>query len=151
MGPRFYARFQILVVGGQVVQSGISFCPSSLHCITHAFFCSVQFSLLTMQRQSFPPPNAKSPELFHPRPQHISQVPHLRSPPLPNQPQQQPPVNSYGNPYGSPPMQQGGDYGQNLFGGFINDPTTQMASQMGKTAMMAGTQYMEQNVSGNTP
>lgn len=28
----------------------------------------------------------------------------------------------------------------------MNDPTAQMASQIGKTAMMTGTHYMEQNV-----
>ena len=32
------------------------------------------------------------------------------------------------------------------FGGFINDPTAQLGFQMGKTAMDAGQQYMEQNV-----
>lgn len=101
-----------------------------------------------MQRQSFPPPTAKSPELFHPRPQHISQVPHLRSPPLPNQPQQQPQVNSYGNPYGSAPMQGGPDqaYGQQFLGSWANDPSAQMASQIGKTAFVTGSNYVEQNV-----
>ena len=34
------------------------------------------------------------------------------------------------------------------FGGFINDSTAQMGLQVGKTAMMAGQEYMEQNVSG---
>jgi protein transport protein YIF1 len=33
------------------------------------------------------------------------------------------------------------------FGGFMNDPTTAMGIQVGKTAMMAGQEYMEQNVS----
>lgn len=33
------------------------------------------------------------------------------------------------------------------FGGFINDPTAQMGFQVGKTAMAAGQEYMEQNVS----
>lgn len=32
------------------------------------------------------------------------------------------------------------------FGGFMNDPTTQMGFQMGKSAVEAGQQYMEQNV-----
>jgi hypothetical protein len=32
------------------------------------------------------------------------------------------------------------------FGGFMNDPTAQLGFQMGKTAMDAGQQYMEQNV-----
>jgi hypothetical protein len=33
------------------------------------------------------------------------------------------------------------------FGGFINDSTAQMGFQVGKSAMMAGQEYMEQNVS----
>lgn len=33
------------------------------------------------------------------------------------------------------------------FGGFINDPTAQMGFQLGKSAVDAGQQYMEQNVS----
>jgi protein transport protein YIF1 len=32
------------------------------------------------------------------------------------------------------------------FGGFMNDPTAQMGFQMGKTAVEAGQQYVEQNV-----
>jgi hypothetical protein len=36
------------------------------------------------------------------------------------------------------------------FGGFMNDPTAQMGFQMGKTAVMAGQEYVEQNVSRNT-
>lgn len=32
------------------------------------------------------------------------------------------------------------------FGNFMNDSTAQMGFQMGKTAMMAGSEYMEQNV-----
>ena len=92
-----------------------------------------------MQRQPFAPPQ-KSPELFHPRPQHISQVPMMRSPPPPvSQQGSQPQVNSYGNPY----PQQGP--GQSF--GFINDPTAQMGFQVGKHAFDAGQQYMEQNVS----
>ena len=61
--------------------------------------------------------------------------------------QQQPPVNSYGNPY--QPQPQPGGVGGNFgpgFGGFINDPTAQMGFQIGKSAMNAGTEYMEQNV-----
>lgn len=43
--------------------------------------------------------------------------------------------------------QQGGGYGMHpSFGNFINDPTAQIGFQMGKTAMDAGQQYMEQNV-----
>ena len=33
------------------------------------------------------------------------------------------------------------------FGGFMNDPTAQMGFQIGKSAVDAGQQYMEQNVS----
>ena len=32
------------------------------------------------------------------------------------------------------------------FGGFMNDQTAQMGFQVGKTALDAGQQYMEQNV-----
>ncbi|KAK5243318.1 Protein transport protein yif1, partial [Exophiala xenobiotica] len=105
-----------------------------------------------MQRTPFPPPQ-KSPELFHPRPQHISQVPMMRSPPPPV-PQQasQPQMNSYGNPYQSPPAgsgppQAGGGgpgFGQSF--NFINDPTAQMGFQVGSHAMKAGQEYMEQNL-----
>jgi len=43
--------------------------------------------------------------------------------------------------------QQGPGYGMHpSFGNFINDPTAQIGFQMGKTAMDAGQQYMEQNV-----
>jgi hypothetical protein len=43
--------------------------------------------------------------------------------------------------------QQGGAYNMHpAFGGFMNDPTAQLGFQMGKTAMDAGQQYMEQNV-----
>ena len=45
------------------------------------------------------------------------------------------------------PQQQGGYNMQPSFGGFINDPTAQLGFQMGKSAMDAGQQYMEQNVS----
>ena len=32
------------------------------------------------------------------------------------------------------------------FGGFVNDHTAQMGFQVGKSAVMAGQEYMEQNV-----
>lgn len=32
------------------------------------------------------------------------------------------------------------------FGGFMNDQTAQMGFQVGKSAVMAGQEYMEQNV-----
>jgi len=36
---------------------------------------------------------------------------------------------------------------QPAFGGFMNDTTAQMGFQVGKNAVMAGQEYMEQNVS----
>ncbi|KIW56939.1 hypothetical protein PV05_05551 [Exophiala xenobiotica] len=103
-----------------------------------------------MQRTPFPPPQ-KSPELFHPRPQHISQVPMMRSPPPPvSQQASQPQMNSYGNPYQSPPAGSGAQggvgpgFGQSF--NFINDPTAQMGFQVGSHAMKAGQEYMEQNL-----
>jgi hypothetical protein len=36
------------------------------------------------------------------------------------------------------------------FGGFINDPTAQMGFQIGKSAVHAGQEYMEQNVGTST-
>lgn len=102
-----------------------------------------------MHRANFVPP-ARSPPLHHPVPQHVSTVPMMRSPPLqvpqPQQPQPQP--AAYGNPYQPSPVHGGGNgaYAPG-FGGFINDPTAQMGFQVGKSAMMAGHDYMEQNVS----
>jgi hypothetical protein len=47
--------------------------------------------------------------------------------------------------------QQGGGYNMHpSFGGFMNDPTAQLGFQMGKTAMDAGQQYVEQNVCINS-
>ena len=98
-----------------------------------------------MQRQPFVPVPAHSPPLHHPVPQHVSTVPMMRSPPPPASQQQQ--TNSYGNPYSTGPAQTGGNYGPG-FGGFINDPTAQMGFQLGKSAVTAGQDYMEQNVCG---
>lgn len=67
----------------------------------------------------------------------------MRSPPPPATQQQH--ANSYGDPYASAPVHGGGSYGPG-FGGFINDPTAQMGFQVGKSAVMAGQEYMEQNV-----
>lgn len=68
----------------------------------------------------------------------------MRSPPPPvSQNQQQPQVNSYGNPFSNPAAGGGMSHG---FGGFMNDPTAQMGFQVGKTAVAAGQEYMEQNV-----
>lgn len=103
-----------------------------------------------MQRPAYAVPPANSPPLHHPIPQHVSTVPQLRSPPIPiaqNAQQQQ--QGGYG--YQSPPQGQGqagaNSYMHPAFGGFINDPTTQMGLQMGKTAFDAGSHIVEQNVS----
>jgi hypothetical protein len=76
----------------------------------------------------------------------------MRSPPPPasyqSQQQSQPQLNSYGNPFSSTGAGTGGAAG---FGGFINDPTAQMGFQVGKTAVMAGQEYMEQNVTHSLP
>ncbi|KAJ5100533.1 ER to Golgi transport protein Yif1 [Penicillium angulare] len=97
-----------------------------------------------MYRGSFAPPPAQSPPLHHPVPQHVSTVPMMRSPPPPSQ--QTPNAGYGGNPYQPSPAQGGsGNYGTPGFGGFINDPTAQMGFQVGKSAMMAGQEYMEQN------
>lgn len=37
-------------------------------------------------------------------------------------------------------------YGQQYVNGFMNDPNAQMGLQIGKSAMMTGAHYMEQNV-----
>lgn len=61
-------------------------------------------------------------------------------------------MNSYGNPYQSPPAAGGGGGGAAAGGGFgqsfnfINDPTAQMSFQVGQHAVKAGQEYMEQNV-----
>lgn len=74
----------------------------------------------------------------------------MRSPPPPTA--QQTPHAGYGaggggNPYQPSPAQGGaGGYGGPGFGQFMNDPTAQMGFQVGKSAMMAGQEYMEQNV-----
>ncbi|KAF1963200.1 YIF1-domain-containing protein [Byssothecium circinans] len=97
-----------------------------------------------MHRGSYPnPPPAHSPPLHHPVPQHVSTVPQLRSPPPPMPPSQPHSAYGYGQQGGQQP---GGAYGISpAFGGFINDPTTQLGFQMGKSAVDAGQQYMEQN------
>lgn len=54
--------------------------------------------------------------------------------------------NGYG--YGGQQQQQGGA-GFNVhpaFGGFMNDSTAQMGFQLGKSAVNAGSEYVEQNV-----
>ena len=102
-----------------------------------------------MQRSGYPiAAPAQSPPLHHPVPQHVSTVPQLRSPPPP-QMSQGLSQNGYG--YGAQPQQQqqqGAD-GFNVhpaFGGFMNDQTAQMGFQLGKSAVNAGQDYVEQNV-----
>ncbi|PGH12768.1 hypothetical protein AJ80_06592 [Polytolypa hystricis UAMH7299] len=97
-----------------------------------------------MQRNPFAPP-PHSPPLHHPVPQHVSTVPMMRSPPPPA-PQQQPQSASYGNPYQPSPAQGGSGTFAPGFGGLISDPTAQMGFQVGKSAVMAGQEYMEQNL-----
>jgi len=87
--------------------------------------------------------------VHHPIPQHVSTVPQLRSPPPPQPPSQPQSGYGYGQQGGGMPQQAG--YGMHpSFGNFINDPTAQIGFQMGKTAMDAGQQYMEQNVRPST-
>ena len=40
----------------------------------------------------------------------------------------------------------GNNYMNPAFGGFMSDPTAQMGFQVGKSALDAGQQYVEQNV-----
>ncbi|MCJ1256065.1 hypothetical protein MMC24_003885 [Lignoscripta atroalba] len=69
----------------------------------------------------------------------------MRSPP--------PPASShggsgYGSPYGghmNQPQGGGGPFAP-AFGGFMNDQTAQMGFQVGKSAVMAGQEYMEHNL-----
>lgn len=68
----------------------------------------------------------------------------MRSPPPP----QSQSNSNYGSPYNGQ-IGGGGAGGGTFapaFGGFINDPTAQMGYQVGKTALNAGQEYMEQNV-----
>lgn len=48
--------------------------------------------------------------------------------------------------YGAQQPGMAANYGHPAFGGFINDPTAQLGFQVGKTALDASQQYMEQNV-----
>ncbi|KAL8679844.1 MAG: hypothetical protein Q9186_003910 [Xanthomendoza sp. 1 TL-2023] len=65
----------------------------------------------------------------------------MRSPPPP----QSQSNSHYGTPYNGQP---GGGGAGNFpaFGGFINDPTANMGYQVGKSALYAGQEYMEQNI-----
>ncbi|MCJ1408307.1 hypothetical protein MMC19_002382 [Ptychographa xylographoides] len=69
----------------------------------------------------------------------------MRSPPPPAGPPQG--ASGYGTPYGH--MNQaanGGGQFPPAFGGFMNDQTAQMGFQVGKSAVMAGQEYVEQNL-----
>ena len=100
-----------------------------------------------MQRGSYAPPPAHSPPLHHPVPQHVSTVPMMRSPPPP-----QSQNGNYGSPYSSQQITQTqaapASQFAPAFGGFVNDHTAQMGFQVGKSAVMAGQEYVEQNVCG---
>lgn len=50
----------------------------------------------------------------------------------------------------SGPVSGGGGQFAPAFGGLMNDHTAQMGFQLGKSAAMAGQEYMEQNVSPQT-
>ena len=65
----------------------------------------------------------------------------MRSPPPPQSQNN----SNYGSPYNGQVGGGGGTFAP-AFGGFINDPTAQMGYQVGKTALNAGQEYMEQNV-----
>lgn len=94
-----------------------------------------------MQRSGFPP-TPTSPPLHHPVPQHVSSIPMMRSPPPP-------PGSATGyTSYGSQPLapQPGITPIHPAYGGFFNDHTAQMGYQVGRTAYMAGQEYVEQNV-----
>ena len=94
-----------------------------------------------MQRQPYAPPPAHSPPLHHPVPQHVSTVPMMRSPPPPASSQGGTPYGGYVNPAGN-----AGSQFAPAFGGFMNDQTAQMGFQLGKSAALAGQDYVEQNV-----
>lgn len=118
---------------------------SQLHFFTPYILLLPLLNWCTMYRSSFAPPPAHSPPLHHPVPQHVSTVPMMRSPPPPA-PQQPPSAGYGGNPYQPSPAQSGSGTYAPGFGGFMTDPTAQMGFQVGKSAMAAGQEYMEQNV-----
>ncbi|KAL8728729.1 MAG: hypothetical protein Q9166_005216 [cf. Caloplaca sp. 2 TL-2023] len=64
----------------------------------------------------------------------------MRSPPPP----QSQSASNYGTPYNGQAGGGGGAFP--AFGGFISDPTAQMGYQVGKSALNAGQEYMEQNI-----
>ncbi|MCJ1401643.1 hypothetical protein MMC11_004860 [Xylographa trunciseda] len=70
----------------------------------------------------------------------------MRSPPPPASQSQG--GSGYGTPYGGHMNQAAGGGGQfpPAFGGFMNEQTAQMGFQLGKSAVSAGQDYMEQNL-----
>ena len=66
----------------------------------------------------------------------------MRSPPPPV-PAQSTPQSHYGSYQGQPNGAQ--THIPAAYNGFINDPTAQMGFQVGKTAVMAGQEYVERN------
>jgi hypothetical protein len=69
----------------------------------------------------------------------------MRSPPPPAVSQG---GSGYGTPYGGHMNQAASGGGQFVpaFGGLMNDHTAQMGFAVGRSAVMAGQEYMEQNV-----
>ncbi|RPB23045.1 ER to Golgi transport protein Yif1, partial [Terfezia boudieri ATCC MYA-4762] len=96
-----------------------------------------------MQRPGYPP-TAASPPLHHPVPQHVSTIPMMRSPPPP--PGSASGYSNYGGPQSSHVPQPGMTPIHPAYGGFLNDHTAQMGFQVGRTAYMAGQEYVEQNL-----
>ena len=96
-----------------------------------------------MQRPGYPP-TAASPPLHHPVPQHVSTIPMMRSPPPP--PGSASGYSNYGGSQNSHVPQPGTTPIHPAYGGFFNDNTAQMGFQVGRTAYMAGQEYVEQNV-----
>lgn len=88
-----------------------------------------------MQRGGYPPNPAASPPLHHPVPQHHVPIPIMHSPPPPQA------SAGYGTQYAPQPAAMG-----HPAYGFLSDPTTQMAFQVGGRATEAAGAYVEQNV-----
>lgn len=104
----------------------------------------------TMHRAPFVAPvPAQSPPLHHPIPQHVSSIPMMRTPPPSMPPQSTYQAAGYmpQNPYQPAPAQGGsGTFGPQAFGNFVTDPAAQMGIHVGKNAMFAGHNYLQQNV-----
>ncbi|KAL7271533.1 Protein transport protein yif1 [Rhizina undulata] len=91
-----------------------------------------------MQRSKFP---QASPPLHHPVPQHHVPIPVMQSPPLMSQAS-----NSAGYNMQYAPQPAMGISMHPAYGDFFNDPTAQMAFQVGGKATEAAGAYMEQNL-----